>query len=56
MAVVQELRDRDTASRSALYMSVLIGIFSDDAIILKTAEAHFHVSGAVATSRIFGIG
>jgi hypothetical protein len=44
--VVQELRDRDMANRSTV-AERLIGILSDDVIILTTDEAYFHLSGCV---------
>jgi hypothetical protein len=46
MVVVQELRDRDMTNPSTVVERV-IGILSDDIIILMTDEAHFHVSGCV---------
>jgi hypothetical protein len=46
MTLVQELNDHDMAIRSAI-AEHLIGILSDDVIILKADEAHFHISGCV---------
>jgi hypothetical protein len=44
--VVEELSDHDMASRSTV-AERLIGILSDDGIILMTDEAHFHLSGYI---------
>jgi hypothetical protein len=40
MVVAQELSDRDMANRNTI-TELLIGILSDDVIILVTNEAHF---------------
>jgi hypothetical protein len=41
--VVQQLSDRDMANRSTV-AERLIGILSDDVIIIMIDEAHFHLS------------
>jgi hypothetical protein len=46
MVVVQDLSDCDMANCSTV-AEHLIGIFSDDVIILMTDEAHFPLSGSV---------
>jgi hypothetical protein len=46
MVVVQELSDHDTENSSTV-AEHLIGILSDDVIILMTDEAHFHLSGCI---------
>jgi hypothetical protein len=46
MVVVQELIDRDIQNRSKV-AERLIGILSDDVIVLMTDEARFHFSGFV---------
>jgi hypothetical protein len=46
MVVVQELSDRDLANCRTV-AERLIGILSDDLIILMTYEAPFHLSGCV---------
>jgi hypothetical protein len=46
MAAVQGLSDHDVANRCTV-AERLIGILSDDVIILMTAEAQFHLSGCV---------
>jgi hypothetical protein len=46
MAVVQQLSDSDMKNRSTV-AEPLIGILSDDVIILMTDKAHFHLSGCV---------
>jgi hypothetical protein len=46
MVAVQETIDRDVANRSTV-TERLIGILSDDAIILMAAEAHFRLSACV---------
>jgi hypothetical protein len=46
MAVVQGLRDRDMANSSTV-AERLIGIFSDNIIILKTNEPQFRLSGCI---------
>jgi hypothetical protein len=44
MAIVQEISDDDMANRGTL-AERLIGNLSDDALILMTDEAHFHLCG-----------
>jgi hypothetical protein len=46
MVVVQELSDHDMANCS-IAAERLIGILSNNVIILMTDEAHFHLSGCV---------
>jgi hypothetical protein len=46
MVEVQELSDHDDANLSAV-AEPLIGVLSDDVIILMTEEAYFHLSGSV---------
>jgi hypothetical protein len=46
MVVVMELSDRDMANRSTV-AERLIGILSDDVIIIMRDEAHFQLSGCV---------
>jgi hypothetical protein len=46
MVVVQELSDRGMVNRSTV-AGRLIGILSDDVMILMTDEAHFHLSSCV---------
>jgi hypothetical protein len=52
MVVVQELSDRDMANHSTV-AERLIGILSDDVIILLTDETHFHLSGCVNKQNFF---
>jgi hypothetical protein len=54
MVAVQELSDRDMGNHSTV-AERLIGILSDDVIILMTDEAHFHHL-AVSTNRIIAAG
>jgi hypothetical protein len=54
IVVVQNLSDHDMATHS-MVAECLIGILSNDVIILMTDEAHFHSSGYVK-NRIFAIG
>jgi hypothetical protein len=46
MLLVHELSDRNMANRNMVAQH-LIGILSDNVIILMTDEAHFHLSGSV---------
>jgi hypothetical protein len=43
---MQELSNRDMTNRSTT-AEHLIGVFSDDVVILMADEAHFHLSGCV---------